>query len=187
MKTLFIDTHSPILTIIIKKNEETFTSIETSNKSHSEIAIPTIKKVLEDAKIDISQIDNIIVVNGPGSFTGVRIGVTIAKTLAFVKNIPIKTISSLEMCGVSSEEEFDVVTVTDSKGVYSATLENGNYTNFNYYKTDEFNEIVKKNNYKILNSKTINIDKILNYLKDKDCINPHLVNPIYIKKIDALK
>ena len=44
-------------------------------------------------------------VNGPGSFTGIRIGITIAKVYAWSLNIPITTISSLEAMAISSENE----------------------------------------------------------------------------------
>ena len=61
---------------------------------------PAIKELIDEQKLD-----EIIVVNGPGSFTGVRLGVTIAKTLAYTLNIPIKTISSLEVSSISNNAQ----------------------------------------------------------------------------------
>lgn len=186
MKTLFIDTHSDKLTVIIRKDEEEKLIENMSDRSHSEIAMPSIVQVFDEAKITPEELDEIIVVCGPGSFTGVRIGVTIAKTLAYSLNIPIKTITSLEMYGVSSSEDADIVTVKDSKGVYSARrgLE---YTDFMYQRNQEFLEYIAQNDFKVLNEKKIDLDKILDYLKDKKFLSPHEVNPIYIKEIDALK
>lgn len=187
MKVLFIDTHSEKVTMIIKNDGHIFKNELVSDKSHSEVVIPTLEKLLKESCIKLDELDEIIVVNGPGSFTGVRIGVTISKTLAYSLNIPIKTITSLEMYGVSANEEFDIVTVSDSKGMYSAKYNNGKFDNFNYQKKSVFEEMVENDNLKVLGSKNIDIEKVINYLKDKEVVNPHVVNPIYIKEIDALK
>lgn len=187
MKTLFIDTHSENLNISIIHNNKVISEEKTSIKSHSEIAIPTIVQVLKDAKMSLHEIDEIIVVNGPGSFTGVRIGVTIAKTMAYSLNIPIKTITSLETFGISAQEKFDIVTVRDNKGVYSSVFKNGVFGDFTYKKNADFDEYVNKNNYIVLENNGYDFSKILDYLKNRDYLNPHEVNPIYIKEIDALK
>lgn len=187
MKTLFIDTHSAKITIALNNDGDLKVLNEVSDKSHSEITVPTLEKLLNESNISTKDLTDIIVVNGPGSFTGVRIGVTIAKTLAYTLNIPIKTITSLEMFGVSAEDDFDVVTVEDAKGVYSALKKGSEFTDFQYRSKQEFNEYIEKNGLTILDSKKIDIIKIQEYLKTKEPVNPHKVNPIYIKEIDALK
>lgn len=187
MKILFIDTHSSKVNLIIKTDKEEFRAELDSNRSHSEVVVPALDRLLKKSKIKLEEIDELIVVNGPGSFTGVRIGVTIAKTIAVSLNIPIKTITSLEMFGVSSNEQSGRVIVEDSKGVYSARILNNKYDDFKYQKKSEFEESVKLENIKVLKSDIIDIDKIIKYLENKECVNPHLVNPIYIKEIDALK
>lgn len=187
MKTLFIDTHSEKVTIILDTGVEKFRGEALSDRSHSETVIPLLNELLEKADLSSKDLEQIIVVNGPGSFTGVRIGVTIAKTIAYLVNIPIKSISSLEMFGVSATEDFDLVGVSDSKGVYSALFKDGEFCDFQYQKRSIFEEMVKSENLKVLESKTIDLDKIYKYLETKNSENPHLVNPIYIKEIDALK
>ncbi len=187
MKTLFMDTHGELITLIIKDGNTIYKEEGTSNRSHSEVAMPTLKRLLDKARVDLEEIDEIIVVIGPGSFTGVRIGVTIAKTLAFDMKKKIKTISSLEMYGVSSKEGFDVVSVEDSKGVYSSLKKEGVYEDAKYQRRGEFEEYIKMHEYKILREKKIDIEAIEKYLEDRDYVNPHLVNPIYIKEIEALK
>lgn len=187
MKTLFIDTHSEKVTIKIKLGDEIITEEQTSDRSHSEIAIPTIEKALQKAQIELKDLDEIIVVNGPGSFTGVRIGVTIAKTMAFELGIPIKTITSLEAYSVSSDEIHDLTTVQDSKGVYSALCIEGEFKDFKYQRKADFDAYVESHNYTILKNHNLDLDKIIAYLEKKETLNPHLVNPIYIKEIDVLK
>lgn len=187
MKTLFIDTHGEVVTTILRVENDTYIEQHTGGKSHSEVAMPTLKKLLDKSGVCLNEVDELIAVVGPGSFTGVRIGVTIAKTIAYDIKKPIKTITSLEMYGVSSNEKFDLVTVEDSKGVYSALRSNGEYIDFTYQKKKEFDEYVEKNDYKVLEEKKIDIERIMEYLSDKSSVNPHKVNPIYIKEIDVLK
>lgn len=187
MPKLFIDTHSEKVLIAIVCDDKTYKKEATSNRSHSEVVVPLLDEILKEASIDIKDVKEIIVVNGPGSFTGVRIGVTIAKTLAYSLSIPIKTITSLEMFGVSSTCEFDLVTIADSKGIYSARYEGGKYSEFIYQRRADYEEYVKKNEYKVLEGEIVNLDKVLAYVENEEHVNPHKVNPIYIKEIDALK
>ncbi len=187
MTRLFIDTHSELVMMAIVDEKRVYKKEAISNRSHSEVAIPLLDELLKSSGIGLAEIDEIIVVNGPGSFTGVRIGVTIAKTIAYSNNIDIKTITSLEMYGVSAKEYFDIVMVPDSKGVYSAHLVDGKYVEFMYQRQADFDEYISKNGFTILEGKNVDFEKIIAYSKGLKKVNPHKVNPIYIKEIDALK
>lgn len=186
MKSLIIDTHSEKLFFALDVEDIIHTKEKISKQSHSEIAIPTLIELLEEANITLNDLDEIIVVNGPGSFTGVRIGVTIAKTLAYSLNIKIKTITSLEAYGLSAKKE-DLVVIKDTKGYYSAKIENQQFKDFEYRKTAEFDEYVTRNNYKFFETDKIDIEKLIKYIANKENVNPHAVNPIYIKEIDVTK
>ena len=187
MKTLFIDTHSDTLIMGYIDDEKIEVRKKSDTRNHSEIAIPTLQELLKKIDVKLNELDEIIVVNGPGSFTGVRIGVTIAKTLAYSLNIKIKTITSLEAFGVSAKSVFDIVTIADTKGFYSALYKKGAFIDFEYRKNADFNEYINANNYECAETNDYDYRNIINYLSIKDYINPHLVNPIYIKEIDALK
>ena len=100
MKTLFIDTHLSDIIVFLYEDEKVVKKKKIINKkNNSEFMFSTIVEVIDNQKLD-----EIIVVNGPGSFTGVRLGVTIAKTLAYTLNISIKTITSLEVAALGSRE-----------------------------------------------------------------------------------
>lgn len=187
MKTLFIDTHSETLRMAIVLDGNVVLEEKESNRSHSEIAIPTLESVLNKANIILEEIDEIIVVNGPGSFTGVRIGVTIAKTIAYSLNKPIKTITSLEAYGVSDTNSFDIVTVKDSKGVYFARKVGNEFVDFSYMKNSDFKAFIGRKHYSVCSNTKIDVLTVIDYLKGQKSINPHSVNPVYIKEIDALK
>ena len=69
-----------------------------SNSKHSENVLPTIEKLVEEAHIDVVDIDTVALVTGPGSFTGLRIGAAIARALGSVnKKIKFISLSSLSL------------------------------------------------------------------------------------------
>ena len=85
MIRLFIDTSLANVSIsVIKDKEELATISKSIPNMHSVYAVSFVKQVLDIAKIDANLIGEIYVVNGPGSFTGLRIGVTIAKTYGYL-------------------------------------------------------------------------------------------------------
>ena len=145
-------------------------------KNNSEYIFPSIVKVIDGIKLS-----EIIVVNGPGSFTGVRLGVTVAKTLAYTLNIPIKTVTALECMAISNNVH--KVAFSDSNGYYVGNFDKtfnliGDYT---YLKDQDFANLNTDNDY--LTEYNIDVEKIYAFLKNRKNINPHQVKPIYIKKI----
>ena len=190
MYTLFISTYDKLINISLLKDGKLKSTIEEiSKQNHSILVMPMIDNILKSNKITTSDLNEIIVVNGPGSFTGVRIGVVIAKTLAYTLNIPIKTITSLECILVSTKGNNNkLATISDTKGRYVGYFNKDNelLEEFKYLKSSEFGEYIKDKEEYLITDNLFDIESIYNYLKDKDSINPHLVNPIYIKGIDAL-
>lgn len=180
---LFIDTHLNDVIVILSENGRILKEKKIINeKQNSTIVMPLIKKLL-GSRIP----ETIIVVNGPGSFTGVRLGVTIAKTLAYTLNVPIYTITSLECIALNVEEDDKIVGFCDKNGYYIGIF-NNDYNiigKFEYLSNSEFEEFSKKYNVHI--NVNINYEKIINYTLTKKTINPHEVNPIYVKKIDVEK
>ena len=97
MKILYIDTSSSYLYAGIVSSGKLLCEVKKEfGHSLSEEALPSIVGLFNEQNLKATDIDKIIVVNGPGSFTGIRIGITIAKVFAWSLNIPITTISALE-------------------------------------------------------------------------------------------
>lgn len=65
--------------------------------------MPTVEALLKECGVAPSELSKIVVAKGPGSYTGVRIGVTIAKTLAWTLSIPISAVSSLETLAANGQ------------------------------------------------------------------------------------
>lgn len=97
MKALAIDTTNNVLGIAIVDGKTVIGEYITNlKKNHSVRAMPAIERLLHDCDLNPKDLEKIIVATGPGSYTGVRIGVSIAKTMAWALQIPIVGVSSLE-------------------------------------------------------------------------------------------
>ncbi|MFS0865362.1 tRNA (adenosine(37)-N6)-threonylcarbamoyltransferase complex dimerization subunit type 1 TsaB [Fredinandcohnia sp. 179-A 10B2 NHS] len=98
MKVLSIDTSNYVLGIALLEGEKVVGEFITNlPKNHSVRVMPAIQQLLQECGIRANELEKIVVAKGPGSYTGVRIGVTIAKTLAWSLNIPLVGVSSLEV------------------------------------------------------------------------------------------
>lgn len=96
MKILAIDTSATACSVALSEEDKLIAEffINTS-LTHSQTLMPMVEQLLKNTKTDLSQIDMIAVNAGPGSFTGVRIGVAAVKGLAFANNTACVSVSTL--------------------------------------------------------------------------------------------
>ena len=138
MITLFISTYSEFVTIgLLNNGKEIARKEEKSLNGHSTIIVPSIDLILKDNNLEPQDLDEILVVNGPGSFTGVRLGITVAKTLAYTLNIPIKTITSIEALAAGIKNVDKIITIDDPKGKYIGKFINNKMVEMLYLKEEE--------------------------------------------------
>ncbi|MBO1628400.1 tRNA (adenosine(37)-N6)-threonylcarbamoyltransferase complex dimerization subunit type 1 TsaB [Bacillus arachidis] len=98
MKVLAIDTSNYVMGVsLIDGNIVVGEIITNLTKNHSVRLMPAVEQLLKECSVKPKELDKIVVAAGPGSYTGVRIGVTVAKTLAWSLQIPIVGVSSLEV------------------------------------------------------------------------------------------
>ena len=108
MKVLSIDTSNYVLGIGLLDGDSVVGEyISNIKKNHSVRVMPAIQTLMDECNIKPGDLSKIVVAEGPGSYTGVRIGVTIAKTLAWTLNIPMSGVSSLEVSAASAGRYFD--------------------------------------------------------------------------------
>lgn len=108
MNVLAIDTSNYSLGIALVNEDKVIGEYVTNmKKNHSVRVMPGIERLLADCDMKPADINKIVVAKGPGSYTGVRIGVTIAKTLAWTLNIPLVGVSSLEILAAGVGRHFD--------------------------------------------------------------------------------
>ena len=202
MISLYIDTSSNYLYSGIVKDDKLVSSIKKKyEKDLSKEALPKIIELFDKASITPKDLDKIIVVNGPGSFTGIRIGITIAKTIAWALNINITPISGLNAMAISCNTNTYKKPLIDARRgyVYGASYDKDNTTvvKDSYIvlhelldKSKDLDEVTVITNKDLdINLKKEKYDpdilKIVKHFEESDSINPHLVNPIYLKKTEA--
>lgn len=196
---LLIDTCTCNLIVsIVKDNVVLSTMIKRNDNNLSTIFTSLVEKILSDNNLTVDMLDAILVANGPGSFTGVRIGLTFAKVLAWAKKIKVIPFSSLELMASINTNKCNVA-ILDARrgyvyaGVYDINLNSlfddcyisidelnsklSDIKDFQFISCDEFDFSVVKPNYDIL--------KVINKHKNDIGINPHTLNPNYLKKTEA--
>ena len=105
MRVLAIDTSNQTMSIAVKDGDFIVGEVTTHIKrNHSERLMPAISELLKDVNWTPSDLDRIVVAQGPGSYTGLRIGITIAKTLAWTLGKELVGLSSLEVLAGNREE-----------------------------------------------------------------------------------
>lgn len=179
---LFIDTHDDLITIALKNDNELYIKTQISEYAHSVYTMPLIEELFKVNNLDIKDLKKIIVVNGPGSFTGIRIGLSIAKTMAYALKISINTISSLTAYLVSNDTgENKKAVIEDNKGYYISVFDKDNkvVVEETYVEEDTYD-------YPQVEEK-LDVKKIIDYCENIESENPHFIKANYIKKIEVEK
>lgn len=116
MKILAIDTSSKLCGVCILEDcEEIFRIDRITDKSHSERLMPIIYETFSNVSFNLKDINLIVCDKGPGSFTGIRIGIATAKAFLDSLNIPAIGISSLEALAYNVNTEGLICSLLDSK------------------------------------------------------------------------
>ena len=205
MICLFFDTSSDLLKVsLIKDNKIIFDKELHTKNDHSSYLVPTIDEAFKSNNIDFKELDEIIVGNGPGSFTGTRISIAVAKTYAFSFNIPVYMISSLEELIYDNDGyDFYVPIIEEKKeNLYFSIFDKNkkrvmddtySSTEYMYKKLEELDGkmlliSLSDKEYEKYDTVKASINA-LNIMKNIDVnnekVNPHLLKPNYIKKIEA--
>ena len=150
MKILSISTSSNIASVAISENDKCILELNVNNnKTHSETLMPLISDLLSQTGINLSQIDLIACDIGPGSFTGIRIGIASAKAISEILNIPIIDVSSLEALAYNIQNKNckTICSLIDAKNnqVYCGIFDN-KYNLLEDYLANDINTIINSIN-----------------------------------------
>lgn len=199
MKSLFINTSTRKIVIAIAvDNEIKYLYNDFNNEDISNKLMPIIDEAFKKVNIKPKDIDMIFVTNGPGSFTGIRIGLTVAKIMAWGLKIKVVPISSLELMATTKTNKKYIAPLIDArKGYVYAELYDEKLNSIikdSYVLLDDFRkEIENKDVYYVsddeldfdVNETNYDILKIIEKHKDDNGINPHKLNPNYLKNTEA--
>lgn len=127
MKTVFLDTSYKTMSVACVNDDKVLSFYhKQAFKRQSELAMSVLDECVKEAGWNPQDIDEVVIAIGPGSYTGVRIAMTIAKTLSAISDIKVKTITSMELF-VESDEKTLVLFDARSDRAYVGVFENKKY------------------------------------------------------------
>lgn len=189
MTYLFIDTANSFIISIIQNEKILYYKNDISNSDTSSKVMPIIDESFKSTNLTINDIDKIFVVNGPGSFTGIRVGVTIAKTISYCLNKPLISLSELELLATTNTNSDYIVPIIDARRgyVYGAVYDK----NLNIYIEDshilleDLKQQLPQSYIFVDNSNNIDLIKLIKKHELDETVNPHELKPNYLKKTEA--
>jgi tRNA threonylcarbamoyladenosine biosynthesis protein TsaB len=123
MNLLALDTSTEFLSLGLQLNDKTFTHFQQAGNASSELILPQIQALLEEAKVKLSDLDGIAFGAGPGAFTGVRIACGVAQGLGFGANIPVVGVNTLLAVAQASGQDKAIVCLDARMGeIYYAAF-----------------------------------------------------------------
>jgi tRNA threonylcarbamoyl adenosine modification protein YeaZ len=199
MKTILMDTSNAYLVIALYENDVCLDAIqEIGNRRQSEYAIVYLDNMLKKHHLEMLDIDEMIITIGPGSYTGVRVALSIVKTLGVTTNIKIKTVSSL-LAFAGMQEAISVLDARSHKvfvGVFKdgkplieeQLLDNSDFDALvQQYPTYQIvgdgtviNQVVKLQN---IAKNMYQVAKMQPYVTNIDTLVPHYIKEVEAKKI----
>ena len=176
MKILAIDTSTTHSSCAVMDDNNIVGDFSINQSmSHNEILLVMVDEMLKKLNIDIEDIDLFVAVTGPGSFTGIRIGVTVVKALAMALNKPIVAVNTLEALSFGVFSDKKKIPLIDARGerVYYGVYEG-------------------INNENIVAPALLTIDELLDEFSDKgkfvfvgDCVNLYKDRILSIKNFET--
>lgn len=190
MLTLILDTASKYLNIgILDDNKLIVNYSMEANKRQSEITMSTIQKLFSENNLSVQDIQSFVITKGPGSYTGVRIAMTIAKVFCSLKPATLYVVNTLHAY-VGNKSGFAMMDARAQR-VFCASYENGNEVMTPTIK--KLDEITYKGDFygdtKLINKESLAIDIITNIVDIKDqwerVSDIDALTPLYLKENDA--
>ncbi len=203
MNKLIIDCSAGMSVYVVKENN-VFSYVDLDMKKHTDNLLVKVDEILKEANLSVSEIDCFCVCIGPGSFTGIRVAISIIKGLCINTNAKICVASNFDIYKVNTNENYALVLEGFS---------NNNYVRFKIENViteeclaiSEFNDKIKQNNNILniyaqnekvqstlrnfeINSKIADIDIILCFdelIKNNKFIEINKITPIYLRASQA--
>lgn len=197
MKTLCLDSAHKYLIIVLYEDGKLVGKVEKlSWKKQSETIFPELVKLMEEARWTPDDIDEVVISDGPGSYTGVRIAMTIAKVFCTRKQKPLYTISTLQLYAGICEDAF-VMLDARSNRAYCAIINQGDVKEEMILSLDEIKDLTETTSYHLFGdtdliekeSETFTFAKNFMDLRKhwQRVDNVHILTPRYLKEQDEYK
>lgn len=188
MKILAIDTSSKICSVSILEDCNVILEKHTNDeKTHSQNLMLLIDELFKETNLSLNDINLLACCQGPGSFTGIRIGIATIKAFSDAKNIPVVGVTSLESLAYNIQDTGLIVSLIDAKNdnvYYSLFTNNGKlYSQIGDYKSDSIQNIL--DDLSIYDDKLIFVGDASKVHYEK--IMQNIKNPIFAKESQNLQ
>ena len=190
-KRLVIDTATKYIYLALIVDQEVVETVyEQGNNNHSVTLMPYLNTMLSNHHIELKEIDEVIIGIGPGSYTGVRIGVTVAKMIAYLNDVKLYQVSSLAIMASFSDASFILPMIDARRGnAFMALFENKNQV-LSYVKDDclaniEDYQVQIGIEYQIVESGEPKIMKVIKSDLLTEIKDVHQLEPNYLQKTEA--
>lgn len=202
--TLIIDCSSGMNIIVLKENE-VFKFLDSNQKRHTDELLLSVDRLLKEANLNIGDIKNLCVTVGPGSFTGIRVAISICKGLAIGNNAKIFTLSNFDAYSFGSEQSKTICVLDGFSDFVYARINFGEKfedscehtldliekikTNFDDYKvfvqSEKLKRIFDENGLQSTIAKLDLIDGFAPKIKNNETTNINQIVPIYLRASQA--
>ena len=192
MYTVLLDSSNTNLSVGLAKDNLLLESISYEAwQQQSEYMIPELNKLLEKYDVKREEIDSVIVAKGPGSYTGVRIAITIAKTIAVALGSKLYAVSSLRAQKDGKNPSICLINARSGRSYIGVYQGSETLLEDQIMKNDEVLKYVADHpsysicgDTKYLSLASIDTNNILEMLSLKEClesVNPLSLKPVYMK------
>lgn len=188
MKTLYLDASTSLLYVSFYEGEKKLYEVLGEGRNdHSENLLNAVKAGLEECNLKVKDFERIVVGIGPGSYTGLRVALTVAKMFAWTLNIPLYKASSLDFLasGYFRRDGIYAISTRAKKGhVYGKLLEikagkQRDILEDAFLKTEVFDEKIAAHDYQAVGVDNYLIDPLL--LKITKVDDLHDITPNYLR------
>ncbi len=186
MYSLIIDSATKVLYIALVCDNKIIKEVYMKGEhDHAKNIVYLVDEALKTAKIEVDQLSKIVVGIGPGSYTGVRMGVTVSKMMASFKNVPLYKISTLKL--IASGNKGIVLSMVDARHnqSFAAIID----TNKDKYVLDEGmydNNTLLESNYEFVSNESEFIVDPFYVISNSELVsNPDLLVPNYLRDTEA--
>tara|TARA_Y100001970_G_C13817262_1_gene643027 strand:- start:5 stop:619 length:615 start_codon:yes stop_codon:yes gene_type:complete len=196
---LAIETATNICSVALFKDQKLISIKEDMSRKHATLLAPFVNDIFNESNIKIIDIDAIAISIGPGSYTGLRIGLSFAKGIAYSLNKPIIPINTIESLDDSVQDlNYFIIAHAYKDLYYIQEYRNGKkfkniiFEKINFINDDSiiygYSGINIQKNVITINPSSKNIANVAyKYYNDYICKNIKLIKPNYIKPIQFKK
>lgn len=188
-KRLLFDVSTSVMFVGYAKDDDLLDfSIRIAKRDHAKYLVDRIEQVIKRNHLTIDDIDEIIIGIGPGSYTGLRIAVMVGKMLAYTKNIPLRTVSSLYFMTSGYEEKVTALIDARRGFVFSEVHDKGKILLEDGYRyLDDLSniDVYKGSKTVFIDDRNFLVSAKHIYSKSVAVENIHDLVPNYLRKTEA--